>query len=137
MTGKVTLDRIAENGSMEITIEANTINTDHTKRDENLRSPDFFDTALYPQISYRSEAVKFNHAIPVSVEGHLTLHGISKPVMLAIDSLKCDTDSSEKKERCSATASMKIKRSDFGMSYAIPLVGDEVKLFIEVEIRQD
>ena len=142
MTGKVTLDRVAEHGSMEVAVEASTVNTGHAKRDENLRSPDFFDTALYPQISYRGEVVKFINGIPVSVEGQLTLHGISKPVMLVIDNFKCDTDliendRAENKKRCSATASMKIKRSDFGMSYAIPLVGDEVMLFVEVQAHQD
>ncbi len=142
MTGKVTLDRVAESGSIEVAIEASTINTDHVKRDENLRSPDFFDTAMQPQISYRGEVVKFIKGIPVSAEGQLTLHGISKPVMLVIDNFQCDTDQAENdqtenKKQCSATASMKIKRSDFGMSYAIPLVGDEVMLFIEVHARQD
>ena len=137
ISGKVTLDRVTKNGSVEVNIEASSINTDHAKRDEDLRSPNFFNVVQYPRISYQSSAVKFINDIPASVEGVLTLHGVSKQVTLAINTLKCETDPADKKERCSANASAQLKRSDFGMSYSFPLIGDEIKLVLEVEAYQD
>ena len=137
ISGKITLDRIAKNGSIDVAIEAGSINTDHAKRDENLRSPNFFNTAKHPYAHYKSSAIQFINDTPASVEGTLTLLGVSKPVTLTISAFKCETGSPGTKERCSATASTQIKRSDFGMKYALPLIGDEIKLMFEIEASKE
>lgn len=137
ISGKVTLDRVAKNGAVGIDVEASAINTDHAKRDENLRSPNFLNTTKHPLIGYQSSAIQFVNDTPTSVEGKLTLLDVTKPVTLTINNFKCDTRPTDMKERCSATANAQIKRSDFGMTYALPLVGDEIKLEFEIEAYKD
>lgn len=136
-SGKVTLDRAAKKGSVEIVIEAASISTGWAKRDEHLRGPDFFNAAEFPSVIYKSSTVKFQGDSPSSVEGTLTLLGVSKPVTLRIDAFKCGTNPMNQKELCGADVSTQIKRSDFGMTYALPNVGDEIKLVFEVEAYKD
>lgn len=139
-SGKVTLDRAAKTGSVEITIEAASITTGFAKRDKHLKSPDFFNVAEFPTLTYKSSAVKFQGDTPVSVEGNLTLLGVTKPVTLTISTFNCGPDPMDKlkkKQKCGADASAQIKRSDFGMKYAIPAAGDEVKLVFEIEAYKD
>ena len=135
ISGKVTLDRTAKNGSMDVTIETSSVNTNHAERDKNLRSPNFFNVAKYPQAVYQSNAVNFTGDSPTSVEGHLTLLGITKPVTLKIETLKCDTPQADHKELCHSTASAQI--ADFGMTYAIPLVGDQIMLMFDLHASRD
>lgn len=132
-SGKITLDRAAKTGSVEITTEAASISTGFAKRDEHLRSPDFFNAAEYPNITFKSTAVKFKGDKPSSVEGNLTMAGVTKQVTLIIDAFNCGTHPMNKKEVCGADASAQIKRSDFGIKYALPAVGDDVKLVFGVE----
>lgn len=132
-SGKITLDRAAKSGSVEIAIESASVSTGFAKRDEHLRSPDFFNAAEFPTIGYKSTAVRFKGDTPASVEGNLTLLGVTKPVTLTIDAFNCGTNPMNKKEECGAAASAQIKRSDFGMKFALPNVGDDIKLVFEIE----
>ena len=132
-SGNVTLDRAAKTGTVDISIEAVSISTAWAKRDEHLRGPDFFNAAEYPTITFKSNSVKFKGDALFSVEGTLTLLGVSKPVTLTIDSFKCGANPMNQKELCGAAASTQIKRSDFGMKFALPNVGDDIKLVFEVE----
>ena len=137
ISGKVTLDRAAQKGSVDVTVDTGSINTDHAERDDNLRSANFFDVKKYPTALYQSNVIKFNGDVPGSVEGMLTLLGVTKPVTLTITSFQCETRPADNKEWCNTTASAKFKRSDFGMSYSIPLIGDEIKLVIELQAAKD
>ena len=132
-TGTVTLDRAAKNGSVEIEIDAASINTGHTKRDDHLRSPDFFNTAEFPAITYKSKKFNFKGDTPSSIEGNLTMLGVTKSVTLTIDAFNCGIHPMSKKDVCGAAASAQIKRSDFGINYGIPNIGDDVKLVFEIE----
>lgn len=137
-SGKVTLDRAAKNGSVDIAIESASVSTGFAKRDEHLRSPDFFNAAEFPTITYKSSVVKFKGDAPASVDGNLTLLGVTRPVTLTIDEFKCGIDPMTKvKEKCGAAASAQFKRSDFGMKFGLPGVGDDVKLVFEVEAYKD
>lgn len=136
-SGKVTLDRAAKSGSVNIEIETASISTGFAKRDDHLRSPDFFNAAEFPRISYKSNMIKFNGDTPASVEGNLTMAGVTKPVTLTIDAFKCGANPMNKKEECGAAASAQIKRSDFGIKYALPGIGDDIKLVFEVEAYKD
>ncbi len=136
-SGKVTLDRAAKNGTVDISIEAASLTTGHAKRDDHLRSPDFFNVAENPKITFKSSSIKFKGDMPASVEGNLTMLGVSKPVTLAIDAFKCGTNPMNKKELCGAAASAQIKRSDFGMKYGLPAIGDDIKLVFEIEAYKD
>ncbi|MBI3902171.1 MAG: polyisoprenoid-binding protein [Nitrosomonadales bacterium] len=136
-SGKVTLDRAAKTGSVDIAIETASVSTGFAKRDDHLKSPDFFNAAEFPTITYKSSAVKFKGDNPASVEGNLTMAGVTKPVTLTIDAIKCDTNPMNKKYECGVDASAQIKRSDFGVKYGLPGVGDDIKLVFEVEAYKD
>ena len=84
-------------------------------------------------MSFKSSKVRFTGDLPSSVDGTLTLLGVSKPVTLSFERFKCGQNPFSKKDRCGGNAVGKFKRSDFGMKYAVPAVGDEVTLNIEFE----
>lgn len=132
-SGKITLDRAAKSGSVEIAIKTASISTGFAKRDEHLKSPDFFNAAEFPTVTYKSTAVHFKGDTPSSVDGNLTISGVTKPVTLNIDAFNCGTNPMSKKDECGAAASAQIKRSDFGVKYGLPAVGDDVKLVFEIE----
>lgn len=132
-TGAVTLDQAAKTGSVDIEIDAASISTGFAKRDDHLRSPDFFNTAEFPTITYKSTKFNFSGNTPSSVEGNLTILGVTKPVTLTIDAFNCGVHPMSKKDVCGAGASAQIKRSDFGVKYGIPNIGDDVKLVFEIE----
>jgi polyisoprenoid-binding protein YceI len=132
-SGTVTLDRAAKTGSVEISIESASISTGFSKRDDHLKSPDFFNAVEFPAITYKSTAMHFKGNTPASVEGNLTILGVTKPVTLTIDAFNCGTNPMSKKDECGAGASAQIKRSDFGVKFGLPAVGDDVKLVFEIE----
>lgn len=132
-SGTVTLDRAAKTGSVDISIETGSISTGYVKRDEHLKSPDFFNAAEFPAITYKSTAMHYKGDTPASVDGNLTISGVTKPVTLTIDAFNCGANPMNKKEECGAAASAQIKRSDFGVKYGLPNIGDDVKLEFEIE----
>ncbi len=132
-SGSVILDRTAKTGSVDISIETASISTGYVKRDEHLKSPDFFNAAEFPAITYKSTATHYKGDTPASVDGNLTISGVTKPVTLTIDAFNCGTNPMNKKEECGAAASAQIKRSDFGVKYGLPNIGDDVKLEFEIE----
>ena len=136
-SGKLTIDHAAKTGSVDVTIESASLCTGLQKRDDHLRSPDFFNAAEFPRITYKSTAVKFKGDAPAIVEGNLTLLGVTKPVTLTITAFKCGDHPVSKKAMCGADASAQIKRSDFGMKYGLPNVGDDLKLTFEVEAYKE
>jgi polyisoprenoid-binding protein YceI len=136
-SGKVTLDRAAKTGSVELAIETASVNTGFYKRDDHLKSPDFFNAAEYPTITYKSTAIRFKGDTPSSVEGNLTIAGVTRPVTFTIDAFNCGANPMNKKEECGADASAAIKRSDFGVKYGVPNIGDDVKLILEIEAIKD
>lgn len=143
-TGKFTLDRAAKTGSVELVIETASVNTGDNERagrprsrDEHLRQADYFNVAEFPRMTFKSTKVNFGRDLPSSVEGSLTLLGVTKPVTLTFERFKCIQNPFNKKERCGGNAVGKFKRSDFGMKTDIPLVGDEVALNIAFEGDRD
>lgn len=142
--GKFTLDQAAKSGSVDITIRTASITTgDNDKgnrprsRDEHLRSPDFFNVAEFPTMTFKSTKVTFKGDVPATIEGNFTLLGVTKPVTLTVEYWKCGENPMSKKAMCGGNATGTLKRSDFGMKYAVPAVGDEQKLWIEMEGYKD
>jgi polyisoprenoid-binding protein YceI len=132
-TGTITIDRATKSGSVDVTIDTKSVNTGSTAFNQHIQGEDFLDTANYPAATYKSTKVKFDGDKVVAVEGELTLKGVSKPVTLTVNSFLCMQHPMMKKDACGATATAKIKRSDFNMGKYAPLVGDEVTLTIPVE----
>jgi len=132
-TGTVVLDRAAKTGTLDIAIDASTIDFGHPKMNEHARNKDLFDVEKYPTITYKSKAIKYEGDTPVAVDGELTLLGVTKSVPLKINKFKCIQHPMLKREVCGADASAEFKRSDFGMNYGLPRFSPEVKLAIQVE----
>ena len=133
-SGSVTLDRTAKTGSIDIHIDPSTIDFGMDKMNERALAPDLFDVKQFPNITYKSTSINFDGDTPVSVDGELTLRGVTKPVKLTINSFKCIQHPMLKREVCGADATAEFKRTDFGVSYGVPkMFAPEVKLAIQVE----
>jgi polyisoprenoid-binding protein YceI len=132
-SGTVVLDRAAKTGSLDITIDANTIDFGHEKLNNHARTADMFDVAKFPTATYKSNSITFKGDVPATVQGELTLHGVTKPVTLTINKFKCIQHPMLKREVCGADASAEFSRADFGISYGLPRFAPEVKLAIQVE----
>jgi len=115
-SGKVTLDKAAGTGSVDIVIDTASIDFGHDGMNEHARAPDYFDTEKYPQARYAGTLVDFVDGKPTRVDGTLTLRGISKPVDLKMNSFKCIPHPMHKRELCGADALATIQRDDYGIS---------------------
>ena len=137
-TGKVTLDRAAKKGSVEVTIDTTSIKTIDPKLDTLVKSEDFFNVAKYPTMTFKSTSLTFDGDRLVGLDGELTLLGVTKPVTLKVANDVCGENPFNKKAMCGAEATTTIKRSEWGMKYGIPkAVGDDVKLMIPVEAYRE
>lgn len=136
-SGKLTVDLAGKTGSVDIKIDASSVDTGFQIRDDHLRSPDFLNAAEFPTITYKSSKVVIHDNSSATVDGSLTIMGVSKPVQLAVDHIQCGPNPMNKKETCGFNATATIKRSDFGVNYALPAVGDEMKITIELEALKD
>lgn len=133
-SGKVVLDRAAKTGTMEITIDANSLDFGHEKMNEHARSKEMFNVAQFPTATYKGTSMKFDGDKPVSVQGELTMLGVTKPVTLTINKFKCIQHPMFKREVCGADATAEFKRTDFGLNYGMAYgFAPEVKLSIQVE----
>ena len=142
--GKFSFDRATKSGSVELVIESAAISTGDNvtgtrprARDEHLRAADFFNSAEFPTLTFKSTKVVFGGELPAGVEGNLTLLGVTRPVALSFERFKCGKNPFNQKDRCGGNAVGKFKRSDFGMKTALPAVGDEITLNIEFEGDRD
>ena len=131
--GTITLDPAGENGSIEIMIDAASLDTGHAKRDEHLRNEAFFNVARFPTLTYKARKLRFDGGKLVGAEGELTLLGVARPVSLQVTSFNCGAHPMTKKQVCGANATATLLRSQFGMTAYVPAVGDEVEINIEVE----
>ena len=133
-SGKVVLDKEKSSGTVDITVDASSIDFGHAKLNEHAKSPEMFDVAKFPTAIYKGTLGKFKDGAPTEVTGELTLHGVTKPVNLTIDQFKCMVNPLTKKETCGADASATFNRSDFGINFGDKLgFKQQVKLQIQVE----
>lgn len=137
VSGTLDLDsKSPKNSKVNVTIDMKSIVTGDPALDKELGSPDWFDFDKYPTATFVSDSVKVMGKTKAKVSGTLTLHGISKPVVLDVTFNKQGVNQASQTpntESIGFTATAKIKRSDFGVSAYVPLVGDEIPLVIEVE----
>jgi polyisoprenoid-binding protein YceI len=132
-SGKVVMDFDAKTGSADVTIDATSVNTGFALFNEHLQAPDYFDTAKYPTITFKSSSMKFKGNTPVSLSGDLTVKGITQPVTLEVTHFKCMPHPMLKAPACGGNATTRIKRSDFNMGKGVPFVSDEVTLTLAIE----
>jgi len=135
-SGKVVLDRAAKTGTVDITIDAKSVDFGHDKMNEHALNEDFFHVEKFPTVTYKGK-VSFSGDVPTGVDGELTLLGVTKPVKLTINSFKCIPHPFFKKEVCGADASGQFDRVDFGMDYGAKYGPTIAKLAIQVEALKD
>ena len=133
-TGSVQLDAAAKTGTVDVVIDTATVDFAHDKLNEHVSSAEMLDVAKYPTAEYKGKFVEFANGAPKTVSGELTLHGVTKPVTLTINSFKCFEHPMLKKQVCGADASGTFNRADFGVNYGQQYgVKQDVLLRIQVE----
>ncbi len=132
-SGTVTLDRAAKTGSIDILIDAASIDFGHDGMNAHAKKDDIFNVAKYPDVTYKSKSITFTGDVPTSINGELTLHGVTKPLTLTVNKFKCIMHPMVKKEVCGADATATFNRADFGITKGLPMFSPEVKLAIQVE----
>jgi len=132
-TGTVVLDKAARTGSVDVVIDTQSVNTGFPLFNEHIQGEDFLDTARYPTATFKSTKVVFEGDKPVSVDGDLTIKGVTKPVTLTVTSFHAMPHPMFKKDAIGANAFTVVKRSEFNAGKYAPYVGDEVRIDIAVE----
>lgn len=136
-SGTVTIDTAAKTGVVDIVIDMSSINTGTAAFDSHLRGKDFFNSQTHPQATFRGNKVSFDGDKVSSVEGVLTLLGQSRPVTLKASGFGCYDNPFFKRQVCGGDFETTIQRADFGMTYGLPGIPNDVKLLIQVEaVRQ-
>ncbi len=133
-SGTVVYDKEAKAGSIEVTVDMNTIDFGMQKLNDHAKSVEIFDVAKYPIATYSGKFTKFNGDAPAEAQGTLTMHGVTKPVTLTVNSFKCIINPMSKKQVCGADVSATFNRADFGVNFGDKYgFKQEVKLQIQVE----
>jgi polyisoprenoid-binding protein YceI len=126
-----------QNSKVDVKIRLNDVVTGVPKLDEHLRGKVFFDVAHFPNATFVSDKVDVTSKETATVHGMLTLHGVTKPVVLSVKLNKIGVNPITEKKSVGFSATGEIKRSEFGLTTLLPGVGDNVKLDIEAEAYKD
>lgn len=133
-------DKDISKSKVEVSIDTNSINTNMQKRDEHLRSADFFDVAKYPKMTFVSRKVAKAGKDKLKVTGDLSLHGVTKELVLDVEGPSKESKDPWGNIRKGATATAKINRKDFGLIWNAALetggvaVGEEITITLEIEM---
>lgn len=136
-SGKITLDTAAKKGSIEISVDVNSLDMGLEKWNNHLKSDEFFNVEKFPTMHFTANKLTFDGDKLVAAEGDFTLLGVTKPLTVKVSNFNCGMHPMFKKAVCGAEISATIKRSDFGMTKFVPYVSDEVKIFAPIEALKD
>ena len=136
-TGKVVFDKAAKTGSVDIEIDAKSVDTGSTLFNEHIQGEDFLDTAKFPTATFKSTKVLFKGDKPAKIQGELTIKGVTKSVILTVTSFQAMPHPMQKKDAIGANATTTIKRSEFNAGKYAPHVGDEVRIDLAIEAIKD
>lgn len=125
-----------ETAKLEVTIPMNSFDSFDAKRDEHMKSADFFDVAKFPEMKFVSTKVQRTGEKTAKVTGDLTLHGVTKPVVLNVTLHKVGDHPMLKKSWAGFSATGTIKRSEFGISQGVPFVSDAVQITLDAEFGE-
>jgi polyisoprenoid-binding protein YceI len=138
-TGTITYDEAnPENSSVEVTIKTASVDTGVKMRDDDLRSPNFFDAAKYPEITFKSKSVKMTGNNTAEVTGDLTMHGVTKETVLKVELTGKGAGMKPGSVVSGWNAETALKRTDYGLTWnkvieGTQVVGDDVKIDLNVE----
>ncbi|HTV95266.1 MAG TPA: YceI family protein [Steroidobacteraceae bacterium] len=130
--GKVVYDKQAKTGSIEVTVNMSSVDFGNAKLDEHAQSAEIFDVAKYPTATYVGKFTKWDGSKPTEAQGTFTLHGVSRPLALKIDSFMCKPNPMTKKEVCGADATASFDRSDYGVTFGQAY---GFKMWVKLEIQ--
>jgi polyisoprenoid-binding protein YceI len=125
------LDDDPAKNSFQITIQTESVDTANAKRDQHLKSPDFFNAKQFPTITFKSSQSKKTGDNTFDVTGDLTLHGVTKPVTAKIT--KTGGGNVRGKQIAGVEAELIFKRSDYGMNFALDSLGDDIFVIVSLE----
>jgi polyisoprenoid-binding protein YceI len=141
VTGSVVWDdQDISKSLIDVTIDAKTIDTSEPKRDEDLKSEKFFDVAKYPTITFKSKRIENVSAGKLKVTGDLTIHGVTKEVVLDVEGPSNAVKDPWGNTRVAASATTKVNRQDYGVKWNASIdgggvvVGDDVNITIDLEM---
>jgi len=137
VSGKFTFDKAAGTGSVDVTIDTTSVDTGSDLFNKHIQAEDYLATAQFPTATFKGSKVTFKDGAPVSIDGDLTLKGVTKPVTLSLSHFFCMPHPMLKKDACGADAAASVKRTDFNMGKNVPYVGDEVAISIAVEATKE
>ena len=132
-SGTIAYDKAAKTGSVDVTIDMTSVDTGSNLFNGHIQGADFLDTAKFPTATFKSTKVVFEGDKPKSIDGVLTIKGVSKPVTLTVTSFQAMPHPMMKKPALGANAYTVIKRSEFNAGKYAPYVGDDVRIDIAVE----
>lgn len=132
--GEVMLDKEAQSGSVDVTMDMSSIDFGNDGLNAHAQTPDIFDVAKYPTATYTGKLVDWKDGAPTAVDGMLTLHGVTKPVKLMIDSFLCKQVNG--KQRCGADAITQINRDDFGVDFGKKF-GFKMGVTLRIQVEGD
>ena len=137
-TGKVTIDREAKSGTVEVSVDVTSADFGQDALNEHMAKPEMFDTAKFPKATYKGKLAGFENGAPTKVVGDFTFRGVTKPLELKINKFKCIPHPMLKVELCGADASATFKRDDYGFDAGKDYGFDmSVNLRIQVEGLKD
>jgi polyisoprenoid-binding protein YceI len=137
VSGSVTYDPASPgNTVIDVVIDASSVYTRVEKRDNDLRSPNFFDVAKFPTLTFKSKRTEPNGTGKLKVTGDLTIHGVTKEVVLDVDVPSGPVKDARGNWHMGTSATTQINRQDFGVSADKGMVGDEIPIIIDVELIQ-
>jgi polyisoprenoid-binding protein YceI len=143
-SGRFTIDRATKQVSLDLIVETGSLTTGDSEkgsrarsRDDHLRGADFFNVAEFPRMTFKASQAKFDGDNPVEVAGQVTLLGVTRPLTLKIERWTCKDNPYSKRPMCGGNASGAVRRSEFGMKYGLPAVGDDIRLYVEFEGYKD
>jgi polyisoprenoid-binding protein YceI len=136
--GRITLDRGARRGAIDVEIGTGSVLTASRVLNDVLKRDDYFNSEKFPVMRFTSRDLVFDGDAPVAANGEFTLLGVTRPLMLRIAGFKCGLEAYTRRPMCGAEASATIRRSEFGMTSGLPAaVGDEVHIVIPVEAMKE
>ncbi len=133
-SGTVVIDQAAKTGTVDVTIDASSIDIGNAALDKNIRSAEMLDVDKFPTATYKGTSMRFEGDKPVEVIGTFTLHGVTKPLNLQIDSFKCMLNPMIKREVCGADAKAEFNRADYGVNYGASY-GFKMATRLEIQVE--
>lgn len=137
VSGKLDLDLDGRRASVEVVIDTASVDMGFEDWNKHMRGERFFQTDKYPEARFVARDFAVDLAQPTPVGGELTLLGVTRPVVLAVSQWRCAKHPILPRQLCGADLQVTLKRSDFGMHFGIPGIGEDVKIFIAVEALKD